>query len=108
MGILEGVPDILWSTEFAVNCARFPNVYAEIGTTFASSVVTFPTVCAHLLGHFLKFFGEDRIVFGSDSPWYGGPQWQIEALWRLQIPGDAPEFGAIRSSPRWRSARFSG
>ena len=25
-------------------------------------------------------------MFGSDSPWYGGPQWQIEALWRLQIP----------------------
>jgi len=82
----DGVPDILWSTEFAVNCARFPNVYAELGTTFASSVITFPTVCAHLLGQFLKYFGEDRIVFGSDSPWYGGPQWQIEALWRFEIP----------------------
>jgi predicted TIM-barrel fold metal-dependent hydrolase len=82
----DGVPDILWSTEFAVNCAQFPNVYAELGTTFASSVITFPTVCAHLLGQFLKYFGEDRIVFGSDSPWYGGPQWQIEALWRFEIP----------------------
>jgi hypothetical protein len=30
--------------------------------------------------------GEDRIVFGSDSVWYGSPQWQIEALWRFQIP----------------------
>ena len=70
----------------AVNCARFPNVYAKLGTTFASSVITFPTVCAHLLGQFLKYFGEDRIVFGSDSPWYGGPQWQIEALWRFEIP----------------------
>ncbi len=84
----DGVPDILWSTEFAVNCAKFPNVYAELGTTFASSVITFPTVCAHLLGQFLKYFGEDRIVFGSDSPWYGSPQWQIEALWRFEIPED--------------------
>ena len=50
--------------------------------------ITFPTVCAHLLGQFLKYFGEDRIVFGSDSPWYGGPQWQIEALWRFEIPDD--------------------
>jgi hypothetical protein len=25
-------------------------------------------------------------VFGSDSVWYGSPQWQIEALWRFQIP----------------------
>ncbi len=90
----DGVPDILWSTEFAINCARFPNVYAEIGTTFASTVITFPTVCAHLLGQFLKYFGEDRIVFGSDSPWYGGPQWQIEALWRFEIPDDmARQYG---------------
>jgi hypothetical protein len=25
-------------------------------------------------------------VFGSDSVWYGSPQWQIDALWRFQIP----------------------
>jgi hypothetical protein len=25
-------------------------------------------------------------VFGSDSLWYGAPQWQVEALWRFQIP----------------------
>jgi uncharacterized protein len=84
----DGVPDILWSTEFAINCAKFKNVYTEIGTTFASTVITFPTVCAHLLGQFLKYFGEDRILFGSDSPWYGGPQWQVEALWRFEIPHD--------------------
>jgi hypothetical protein len=32
--------------------------------------------------------GPDRIVFGSDSVWYGSPQWQIDALWRFQIPAD--------------------
>ena len=82
----EGVPDILWTTEFATLAAPFPNVYAEIGTTWASSVVTFPTVAAHLMGQLLKFVGSDRIVFGSDSLWYGGPQWQIEAMWRFEIP----------------------
>jgi hypothetical protein len=30
--------------------------------------------------------GEDHIVFGSDSVHYGSPQWQIEALWRFEIP----------------------
>jgi hypothetical protein len=35
--------------------------------------------------------GEDRIVFGSDSVWYGSPQWQIEALWRFQIPEELRE-----------------
>src|SRR5207247_4110287 len=83
---LEGVPDILWTTKFAVDTAPYKNVYAELGTTFASSVITFPTVCAHILGTLLKFMGEDRIVFGSDSVWYGSPQWQIESLWRFQNP----------------------
>src|SRR5207245_11321503 len=77
--VAEGVPDILWTPEFAVLSAPCRNVYAELGTTFASSVVTFPTVCAHLIGQLLKFKGANNIVFGSDSLWYGGPQWRIEA-----------------------------
>jgi uncharacterized protein len=84
----DGVPDISWTTAFAQLAAPFPNVYAEIGTTFASTVITFPTVCAHILGQLLKYMGPDRVVFGSDSIWYGSPQWQIEALWRLQIPDE--------------------
>ncbi|HEY4029791.1 MAG TPA: amidohydrolase family protein [Caulobacteraceae bacterium] len=83
-----GVPDIGWTTEFCEIASPFPNVQAEIGTTFASTVITFPTVCAHLMGQLLKFFGEDRVVFGSDGVWYGSPQWQIEALWRFQIPDE--------------------
>src|SRR5947209_3908151 len=84
----NGVPDINWTTAFAQLAAPFPNVYAEIGTTFASTVITFPTVCAHILGQLLKYVGPDRVVFGSDSIWYGSPQWQIEALWRFQIPDE--------------------
>ncbi|HXR51217.1 MAG TPA: amidohydrolase family protein [Steroidobacteraceae bacterium] len=82
----EGVPDIAWTTEYAVLCRDRPNTYAEIGTTWAASVVTFPTLAAHLLGQLLKFMGPDRVVFGSDSVWWGSPQWQIDALWRFQIP----------------------
>jgi uncharacterized protein len=81
-----GVPNISWTTEYAQLVKDLPNCYAEIGTTWASSVVTFPSIAAHILGQLLKFMGEDRIVFGSDSVWYGSPQWQIEALWRFQIP----------------------
>jgi uncharacterized protein len=83
---LHGVPKIDWVTQFATMTARFKNSYAEIGTTFASSVVTFPTVTAHILGQLLKFKGQNQILFGSDSVWYGAPQWQLEALWRFQIP----------------------
>lgn len=84
--LLNGVPDVQWITRMAQQCAHLPNVYAELGTTFAATVTTFPTVCAHVLGQLLKYWGPERIVFGSDSLWYGAPQWQIEALWRFQIP----------------------
>src|SRR2546422_901340 len=85
------VPDISWTTQFAELSAPFRNVYAELGTTFAGSVVTFPTVWAHIIGQLLKFMGPDRIVFGSDSLWYGGPQWQIDAFWRFPIPEEIQE-----------------
>ena len=81
-----GVPNISWTTEYAQLVQDLPNCYAEIGTTWASSVVTFPTIAAHIMGQLMKYMGEDRIVFGSDSVWYGSPQWQIEAFWRFQIP----------------------
>jgi len=84
----EGVPDIKWTTEYALLVRPYRNTYAELGTTWASSVVTFPTVAAHLMGQLMKFMGPDRIVFGSDSVWYGSPQWQIDAMWRFQIPED--------------------
>jgi hypothetical protein len=84
--LMHGVPNIDWVTPFAVMTAPFKNSFAEIGTTFASSVVTFPTVTAHILGQLLKFKGHNQILFGSDSVWYGSPQWQLEALWRFQIP----------------------
>ena len=87
----DGVPDIKWTTEYAQLVAPFSNCYAEIGTTWASSVVTFPTVAAHIMGQLMRYLGEDRIVFGSDCVWYGSPQWQIDALWRFQIPDQMRE-----------------
>ena len=90
----DGVPDIKWTTEYAQLVAPYSNCHAEIGTTWASSIVTFPTVAAHIMGQLLRYLGEDRIVFGSDCVWYGSPQWQIDALWRFQIPEQLrQEFG---------------
>jgi len=85
------VPDISWTTEYADLTGRFKNSYAELGTTFAGSIITFPTLWAHIIGQLLMFKGEDQIVFGSDSLWYGTPQWQLEAFWRFQIPEEIRE-----------------
>jgi uncharacterized protein len=82
----NGVPDIQWTTQMAQDCARYPNVYTELGSTFGATVTAWPTVCAHLIGQILKYWGTDRLVFGTDSVWYGSPQWQIEAFWRFRMP----------------------
>jgi predicted TIM-barrel fold metal-dependent hydrolase len=112
----ESVPDISWTTEYAILCRDLKNTYAELGTTWASSIVTFPTVAAHIMGQLLKFMGPDRILFGSDSVWYGSPQWQIDAMWRFQIPEEMrrkygyPEFTeeAKRKILGLNSARLYG
>ena len=62
------------------------NVYAELGTSFGSMVVLNPLVASAWLGQMLNMMGEDQILWGTDSVWYGSPQWQIEALRRLEIP----------------------
>jgi len=67
----HAVPNIRWSSQFAQIAAgryvagaeptsrspsstrRLPNLYAELGTTMASMIVTFPTVWSHLIGQLL-------------------------------------------------------
>jgi uncharacterized protein len=64
------------------------NVYADLGTSFAVSAVSNPRFCAAMMGTLVKGFGADHIFWGTDSVWYGSPQWQIEAFRRLEIPED--------------------
>jgi hypothetical protein len=79
---------IKWATDLAEIPGRLgvANVYAEIGTAFANSAVANPRFAAALLGTLVRGLGADHVVWGSDSVWYGSPQWQIEALRRLEIP----------------------
>ena len=62
------------------------NIYMELGSTFGQLVTTNPTACAHLLGQVIDAFGADHVLWGTDSIWYGTPQWQIEAFRRFEIP----------------------
>jgi uncharacterized protein len=55
------------------------NVYAELGTTWFNAMRD-PTQAAHVLGKLLQRLGDDRVLWGTDSIWYGSPQPQIEAL----------------------------
>ncbi len=77
-----------WVTQLAEVPAKFgvSNVYAELGTTFGSCAVTHPKLAAAVLGTLIKGMGADHVVWGTDSVWYGSPQWQIEAFRRIEIP----------------------
>ncbi|HZS12220.1 MAG TPA: amidohydrolase family protein, partial [Nitrospirales bacterium] len=86
--------DIPWTTEFCRLIGREPsirNVHMEIGSSFAQLVLAQPEICAHFLGQLLKTFGPERVLWGTDSIWYGTPQWQIEAFRRFEIPADLRE-----------------
>ena len=64
------------------------NVYAELGSTWRM-LMRDPDSAAHGLGKLLRFCGENNVVWGTDSIWYGSPQDQIQAFRTFQI---SPEF----------------
>lgn len=98
--------DVPWTTEFCAMKKQHPgirNIYMELGSTFAQLVTTNPSACAHLLGQIIDAFGADHLLWGTDSIWYGSPQWQIEAMRRFEIPvamqekhGYAPLTAAVK------------
>ena len=81
---------IEWVTDLAEIPAKFgvKNVYGDLGQIFAQSTVADPRVCAAMMGQLVGGLGADHVVWGSDAIWTGSPQWQIEALRRLEIPED--------------------
>ncbi|MGH7788340.1 MAG: amidohydrolase family protein [Candidatus Binatia bacterium] len=87
----EGIGEFL---DVVRSIGRRDNVYAEIGSTFALTFGEGPQAAAHLLGSLLQVLGPERIIWGTDSIWWGTPQWQIEAFKALTIPpAMQEEFG---------------
>ena len=66
------------------------NVYAELGGTWWF-IMRNPTAAAHILGKLLKYVGEDRVVWGTDSIWFGTPQDQIQAMRTFEISPELQE-----------------
>jgi predicted TIM-barrel fold metal-dependent hydrolase len=65
------------------------NVYAELGSTWRFLSMRKPDEAAHVLGKLFKHVGENNVIWGTDSIWYGSPQDQIQAFRTFQI---APEL----------------
>jgi predicted TIM-barrel fold metal-dependent hydrolase len=117
----ERTGQISWVTDLA----RIPtehgvtNVYADLGTCFAVSATSSPRFCAAMMGTLIKGLGSDHVFWGTDSVWYGSPQWQIEAFRRLEIPEDmqkrfgfaplGPPEGVVKAGILgYNAARFYG
>ncbi|HET7438887.1 MAG TPA: amidohydrolase family protein, partial [Nitrospira sp.] len=103
--------DIPWTTEFCRLKQGEPaikNIYMELGSTFGQLVTTHPLVCAHLFGQLIQTFGADHVLWGTDSIWYGTPQWQIEAFRRFQIPDQLIEKHKYQGLTRDVKAKIFG
>ena len=103
--------EIPWTTEFCRMKKAEPtiqNIYMELGSTFGQLVTTYPIICAHLLGQIIEAFGADHVLWGTDSIWYGTPQWQIEAFRRFQIPDQLVEKHRYQSLTREMKEQIFG
>ena len=82
------------------------NVYAELGSTWRF-LMRDPDNAAHALGKLLRYCGEDNVLWGTDSIWYGSPQDQIQAFRTFQISKELQErYGYPEMTPRLRAKVF--
>jgi hypothetical protein len=82
------------------------NVYAELGSTWRF-LMRDPEQAAHALGKLFKYCGEDNVLWGTDSIWYGSPQDQIQAFRAFQISAELrARYGYPEITPALRAKVF--
>jgi len=113
-GQLEKTGRVEWITDLSEVPAKFGvrNVYADVGQLFAQSTIADPRVSAVMVGQLIKGMGADHVCWGTDAIWTGSPQWQIEALRRLEIPDELQKkYGLAPLGPadgKVKTAIFGG
>ncbi|HSF48642.1 MAG TPA: amidohydrolase family protein [Burkholderiales bacterium] len=82
------------------------NVYPELGSTWRY-LMRDPEGAAHALGKLFKYCGENNVLWGTDSIWYGSPQDQIQAFRAFQIsPELRDKHGYPEITPQLRAKVF--
>ena len=85
----EGLLLFLSMLTVALALVSFLNVLtlklALIGLALA---ITYPRLAAAMVAKLIRGLGADRVLWGTDSIWFGSPQWQIEAFRRIEVPAD--------------------
>lgn len=84
------------------------NVYPELGSTWRFLSTRKPDEAAHALGKLFKYCGENNVLWGTDSIWYGSPQDQIQAFRTFQIAPELREkHGYPEMTPSLRQKVFA-
>lgn len=82
------------------------NVFAELGSTWRG-LMQDPDSAGHALGKLFEHIGEDNVLWGTDSIWYGSPQDQIQAFRTFQISERLREqHGYAEITPLLRAKTF--
>jgi predicted TIM-barrel fold metal-dependent hydrolase len=85
------------------------NLYAEIGSSFAIALLDGgPRHAALFVGKLLRVLGSRNVLWGTDSIWWGSPQWLIDAFKMLRIPADLRERHRLPALTRRVKARILG
>ena len=76
-----------WEAELAAQAkaAKVKNIYAELGS-LARMMRSDPARYSVLIGNLLDGFDADHVLWGTDTPVIGPPNWQIEAFKTFKIP----------------------
>jgi uncharacterized protein len=99
--------DALVTSLMSSGIKRNANVYAELGSTWRFLSMRDPDSAAHAMGKLFKHVGEDNVLWGTDSIWYGSPQDQIQAFRTFQISETLRErHGYPTITPQLRAKVF--
>jgi hypothetical protein len=102
----EGIDSLIRSV-LENDVAPNSNVYAELGSTWRFLSMRDPQSAPHALGKLLRYIGEENVLWGTDSVWYGSPQDQIQAFRAFQIPAELREaHGYPEITPALRAKIF--
>lgn len=82
------------------------NVWVDVAAMWRQ-LLTLPDQAAHAIGKVLKRVGERRVLWGTDSIWFGSPQPQIMAMRAFQITTEYQDlYGYPALTPELKRGLF--
>lgn len=97
---------LAFSEETAQACARYPNVYANLETTFMLATKA-PGWFEEILGYFATWSGYEKLLFSSGAM-YSHPQHQLEAFMKFEFSEQTLNKYGLQQITREDKAKILG